>query len=126
MPRHIPIGETDHLTVLTSIRARKPKLPMKTVRFRPWKSVDPKKFALDLSQSSFVAHPSNDLSTLLEQYTREASEVLDKHAPLRCRRLVLRLRCPWFDDAVADARRRDAAIGADLAQIEIGECHGRL
>ena len=28
-----PIGESDHLTVLTSIRARKPKLPMKTVCF---------------------------------------------------------------------------------------------
>ena len=78
-----PICEIDHLTVLTSIRARKPKLPMKTVCFRPWKSVDPEKFALDLSQSSFVAHPSDDLNTLLEQYTRGASEVLDKHAPLR-------------------------------------------
>ena len=44
-----PIGETDLLTVLTSIKACNPKFLMKTVSFRPWKSVDPEKFALDLS-----------------------------------------------------------------------------
>ena len=55
-----PIDDADHLTVLTSIKAREPKLLIKMVCFRPWKSVDPEKFAIDLSRSSFVPNPSND------------------------------------------------------------------
>lgn len=37
-----PIDEADHLTVLTSIKARESKLLIKMVCFRPWKSVDPR------------------------------------------------------------------------------------
>ena len=101
-----PMDESDHLTVLASIRARKPKLLMKMVRFHPWKSVDPENFALDLFQSSFVANTSDNFSGLLEQFTCSVSEVLDKHAPWRCRRLVLRPPCTWFNSTIAEARRR--------------------
>ena len=98
-----PICESDHLTVQASIRARKPKLPIKTVCFRPWKSVDPAEFALDLAQSLIVTNPSDNLSG--EQFTCGLSEVFDKHGPLHHRRLVPRPLYPWFNSAIADARR---------------------
>ena len=105
-----PIGESDHLVVLTSIRALKPKLPMKTVCYRPCKSVDPEKFMVDLSQSSFITNPSDDLGELLEQFICSVSDVLEKHAPLRRRRLFLRPCCSWFNSAIADARRHSRRV----------------
>ena len=53
-----PIDDADHLTFLTSIKARESKLLIKMVCFRPWKSVDPEKLAIDLSRSSFVENPT--------------------------------------------------------------------
>ena len=72
-----PIGKYDDLTVLTLILAVMPKLSKKMVCFCLWKSVDPEKFAFDLSWSSFVANPSDDLNVLLQQFTCSASDVFE-------------------------------------------------
>ena len=53
-----PIGKSDHLVVLTSIRGLKPKLPIKTVCFRPWKWC--------VNMKAFVCFLTNTLYTLSE------------------------------------------------------------
>ena len=96
---------SDHFVVQCTLRISKPLLPLKKITFRPLKKIDIASFASDLAQLPVITDPASTCEALLEQYNTGVSQVLDKHAPLVSKSVVLRPVCPWFNDDVAEARR---------------------
>ena len=60
----------------------------KIVTFRQYHKINVERLREDLAASAFVAHPSDDIDTLYEQYVSSLSDLLDIHAPLKTRRLA--------------------------------------
>ena len=60
----------------------------KIVTFRQYHKINVDRLREDLAASAFVAHPSDDIDTLYEQYVSSLSDLLDIHAPLKTRRLT--------------------------------------
>ena len=96
---------SDHFVVQCTLRISKPLLPLKKITFRPLKKIDIASFASDLAQLPVITDPASTCEALLEQYNTGVSQVLDKHAPLVSKSVVLRPVCPWFNDDIAEARR---------------------
>lgn len=123
------IGESDHNSVITFVRAHKPALPVKTVTYRPLKSLDVSAFGNDLSLTSFVRHPSHDLESTVDQFTTSITIVLDTHAPWRWKTVIIHPRNLWFSDHIAAQRRlfrrterlwrkRRLAVDADVLRMQ--------
>ena len=100
------IGGSDHFSVLTTVRAHKPSLPLKTINYRPLKRLNIEEFTKDLIDSPFVSLPSDDLDSLLRQYDASVLSVLDKHAPICRRTFILRPYNPWYSNTIAAQRRQ--------------------
>ena len=62
-------------------------------------------FQDDLLQSSLFATPNESLTTFLGQYSTDLSLLLDKHAPLQERLLLVRPRAPWFTSEISEAKK---------------------
>ena len=60
----------------------------KIVTFRQYHKINVDRLREDLAASAFVAHPSDDIDPLYEQYVSSLSDLLDIHAPLKTRRLT--------------------------------------
>ena len=61
---------------------------LQIVTFRQYHKINVERLREDLAASAFVAHPSDDIDTLYEQYVSSLSDLLDIHAPLKTRRLA--------------------------------------
>ena len=61
-------------------------------------------FMADLEAAPFVSSPADTVDELLSQFNN-LSAVLDKHAPLVRKRIVVRPDNPWFSTEIAAARR---------------------
>jgi hypothetical protein len=81
------------------------------VSFRSLKSIDIESFISDVISLPLLQSPSNDLTTLLQQYNVGLTSVLNKHAPMCTKSFQLRPTLPWYDDQVrnlhATARRAE-------------------
>ena len=96
---------SDHFVVQCTLRISKPLLPLKKITFRPLKKIDIASFDSDLAQLPVINDPASTCEALLEQYNTGVSQVLDKHAPLVSKSVVLRPVSSWFNDEIAEARR---------------------
>jgi hypothetical protein len=61
-------------------------------------------FIADLVASPFVSAPAEEVDELMAQYSA-LSTVLDRHAPLKRKRVIVRPDNPWFTDEISVARR---------------------
>ena len=74
------------------------------VAFRPINKINLDIFKNDLSESDLKKHPSKDLSGLCTQYTDTLSSLLDKHAPLSTKKIVLKAPSPWMTAEILKAK----------------------
>ena len=71
---------------------------------RKLKSIDFNSFKKDIFSSTLCQTPPDNLDRLIDCYM--LSNVLNKHAPLRTRHVLLRPRVPWFSMQIRDAKRQ--------------------
>ena len=74
---------SDHLSVLTTLRATKPKIISRERIYRKIKSIDLDSFCNDLAASEVCQDTPRELNELVDCYNRTLTSVLDKHAPLQ-------------------------------------------
>ena len=70
------------------------------------KSIDFNSFKKDILSSRPCQTPPDSLDELIDCYDTTLGNVLDKHAPLRTRRVLLRSLVPWFCMEIRDAKRQ--------------------
>ena len=81
-----------------------PKHTEKRITFRQYHKIDRDQMRCELRNTAFVKSPSNNVSDLYDQYTSSLSSVLDKHAPLKSKRLR-KPTAVWITEKYRDAKR---------------------
>ena len=96
---------SDHLSVLTTLRATKPKIIWKEQVYRKIKSIDLDSFCSDLATSEVCQDTPRELNELVDCYNRSLTSILEKHAPLKRKIIPQRRRIPWYNDQILNAKR---------------------
>ena len=60
----------------------------------------------DLAKSELCKNPLDDLEELLLSYNKTLIAVLDKHAPVKTRTIVVCPQIPWYTDEIRQAKRK--------------------
>jgi hypothetical protein len=95
---------SDHDAVQCNLSVPNPHRPFKTVTFRSIKTIDIYAFSADLLDLPLLRHPASTLDELVDQYDSDIRSVIDKHAPLRTKRIVLRQPAPWLTGEIRATR----------------------
>ena len=102
--RILPELPSDHRRVLCNIDLPRPAPTRKCVTYRKLRSIDMETFSTNIT-SSFVNITGSDLDSLIYCYNKTLSCLLDKHAPLQSRKIILRPNAPWYNDELRKLKR---------------------
>ena len=91
---------SDHYAILCSLHTAKPSAQMKEITYRKIKSIDIEKFCTDIERSDLVMNPSCDPDLCYVQYCTVLQDILDKHAPERKTKIIIRPLVPWYNDDI--------------------------
>ena len=96
---------SDHSAIHVTMAASKPKLLRNTILCRKYRSIDLTNFSYDLSSSPLLQSPKESLDELVCQYDSVIKKVVNKHAPLVSKTVVIRPYMPWYDTTILQAKR---------------------
>ena len=96
---------SDHSSVLCSLHSIKPSLTIRTVSYRKYTSINVDCLNDDLANSDLCENPLENLEELVMSYHNTLAAVLDKHAPLQTRTIVVWTRVPWYSEEIRHAKR---------------------
>ena len=96
---------SDHRSVLVSLSCRAPRFPTKQISFRRLHIIDPDAFAADFDRLSLIIDPSDNLDELVRQYNDDLRSLIDIHAPLVTKTVVLRPSAPWISETTRLTKR---------------------
>ena len=91
---------SDHCTVDLFLRFKTLRPIRKQIQYRKLKNIDIQSFKQDILVSELANVNLNDPNILVEQYNGILSELLEKHAPLKNKTIVIRQQVPWFNDEI--------------------------
>jgi hypothetical protein len=98
---------SDHFAITLDVALSKPAKPTKVIKYRKLKTIDIDKFVKDIKNSELITNPSESLPEMVSQYDSVLRNLLDKHAPVIEKCIVLRPQTPWYtEDLLAKKRHR--------------------
>ena len=77
----------------------------KTISYRNLKSINLDAFRRDILNSDLIICPADNTVDLANQYNSLLSSILDKHAPLKSKRVSCRPDNPWMSPSIIEAKR---------------------
>ena len=96
---------SDHFWIICSLMVARPIQLPKIVKFRKIKEIDPDLFKADILSSKIGNPTSDDLSQLTSDYSTVLTSILDKHAPEKEKKVILRPNAPWYTDKIKSEKR---------------------
>ncbi|KAL3882700.1 hypothetical protein ACJMK2_029013 [Sinanodonta woodiana] len=100
----------DHLAVNFKAKFSKPAPVRKTISFRKLSTINIQSFKSDIEASDLLNDQllatCTDVDKLFDAYTSELSMLLERHAPLRTKSIILRNDCPWYTDERYEAKHK--------------------
>jgi hypothetical protein len=97
---------SDHFTVIAEMKLQVPaRSEHKTVTFRNLKAIDLDAFRRDIRNSDLLVNPADNATDLANQYNSELRSIMDRHAPVKSKRLYCRPENPWMTPAILEAKR---------------------
>ncbi|XP_072051779.1 uncharacterized protein [Amphiura filiformis] len=96
---------SDHHLYGCNLNILKPPPISETITYRNYRSIDMDAYKEDIAASELETAPLDNTYDLVDKYNNVLSELLDKHAPIKTKKVVLRLRQPWFSDSLHRAKR---------------------
>ena len=103
---NVTVGEmvSDHALVKCHLDFAFPAVPkVDSISYRRYHKINMKSFCEDLANTSFVTSPATEAADLYDQYIRDLGGVLDRHAPLICRR-AKKTPAGWLSDSYRRAK----------------------
>ncbi|CAG2234132.1 unnamed protein product [Mytilus edulis] len=95
----------DHLAISSQINIAKPPKQRKTVTFRKYRDIVVKDLITDLNNSAVLCNPEGSSDELVKVYNSEVQIIIDKHAPLQTKDILLRPNTQWYTDELHSAKR---------------------
>ncbi|KAL3882100.1 hypothetical protein ACJMK2_028471 [Sinanodonta woodiana] len=100
----------DHLAVNFKAKFSKPAPVRKTIPFRKLSTINIQSFKSDTEASDLLNDQllatCTDVDILVDAYTSELYMLLERHAPLRTKSIILRNDCPWYTDELYEAKHK--------------------
>ena len=89
-----------------------PPLETRTISYRKLKQIDNSAFSTDLKDITNTLLKITDINQLVGDYNREMRQLLDRHAPIKSKTIVVGSLVPWFDDELKSlkSQRRKAEL----------------
>ena len=115
-------GLSFHSRVSCNLMLRKAPNEWKTFTTRRLKAIDTNLFGQDIIQSlSSIDFVNDSVDTCVTKYNSLLSNLLDKHAPAKKRRVMIRHNTPWFnkDIKAAKSKKRDLEHKWRKSKLEI-------
>ena len=81
---------SDHNATQCSLNVSHPQRPFTIISFHPYSRIDIEQFVADLSSLPLIQQPASDLDDLVRKYDEGIASVLDRHAPVRTKRFLVR------------------------------------
>jgi hypothetical protein len=78
----------------------------RTISYRKLKDVDPERFVHDIQNSDLITQPAAELDDLVDQYNNNLLEILNDHAPLQTKQVILKPNTPWYTEDILHAKKR--------------------
>ena len=97
---------SDHATVMCDVQLTRPKAVRKMIISRSLKSVDMEKLKDDIESSRLVTDPPAELHPLMSTFDNELRSILEKHAPLTEKNIMLRPHAPWYTKSLREAKQK--------------------
>ena len=96
---------SDHFLVNIDISLQNLVLPTKIATYRTYRSINQAALIADLSVSLLATNPSNDLEHLVDLYNVTLRDIIDKHAPIKKKKMTERPLVPWYNKDIQAAKR---------------------
>ncbi|XP_062613811.1 uncharacterized protein LOC134275554 [Saccostrea cucullata] len=99
----------DHYAVHALIQISKPKPERKTVSFRKLSEINIDEFKKDISSSVSQQNMDMQIDELVTTYNTSLKCILDSHAPVQTKEIIIRPKTPWYHanlKAAKQARRK--------------------
>lgn len=87
---------SDHLFIEFNCDIPRPNLSVSEVQFRKLRQINVDAFKADISSSKLYSETWTTVDELAKCYDDTLSDILDKHAPVKRKVMVVRPRVPWF------------------------------
>ena len=94
----------DHFAVTFKACAAKPSPVHKTVSFRKLRSINATSFQQDIVKSDILRISDTSVDKLVEAYSKGLCLLIDSHASVQTKTIVMRPSCPWFTDELHGAK----------------------
>ncbi|CAG2214072.1 unnamed protein product [Mytilus edulis] len=95
----------DHLALFTSLKISKPPKQRHTVSYRKFSDIKTTDFIQDLSSTKIVQNREGSVENIVNLYNTELSSIIDRHAPLKSRNIIMRPNTEWYTDELRLAKR---------------------
>jgi len=95
----------DHLALFSALEISKPPKERKVVTYRKLRDINTNDLIDDLINTEIIQNKERPLEDLVNSYTSELSSIVDKHAPLKSKNLILRPNTEWYTDELRAAKR---------------------
>ena len=98
---------SDHASILCNLQQAKPALTIVSRTYRKIKFVNLASLEADLAMSGLCRDSLEeyDLDELVRKYDNVLSDVTERHAPLKTKRMVARPAVPWYNEEIDIAKR---------------------
>ena len=94
----------DHFA-FTSLEISKPPKQRNTVSYRKFSEINTTDLIQDLNNSKIAQNRERSVVNVVKLYNSELSSIIDKHAPLKSKNIVLRPNTEWYSDELRAAKR---------------------
>ena len=96
---------SDHHALLCKIKIAKLPPQKETIHYRKLKGIDFKDLNEEIA-SSLTCSPSHDVDEQVSSYNKTLARILNHHAPLKTKEVVIRPLIPWINDDILAAKRK--------------------
>ena len=96
---------SDHGCVRFRLHVKKPVYERKRISYRNLRSIDFDQFSVNLRESLLFLNLPDDLDCLVNRFNGVLRSLLDTHAPLKTKSIVMRPAAPWFSQEIMTQKR---------------------
>ncbi|CAC5379890.1 CA [Mytilus coruscus] len=94
-----------HLAISSRLKFSNPPKQRKTVTFWKYRDIVVKDLITDLNNSAVLCNPEGSSDELVKVYNSEVQIIIDKHASLQTKDILLRPNTQWYTDELHAAKR---------------------
>ena len=112
---------SDHVTIICDLTFNKPSNRRKEIKYRNIKNINIEEFRKDIKDKLTV--PSDCLTDSVRQYNQCMLELLDKHAPEKCKVITIRENSQWYNEDILTGKQTRRKLEKNWRENKTPDLH---